>query len=170
MLYARVALGAPSSNENGEMRWWRMSVRTRASVVVSMLLLFAGSACNWLDDPSPDEARLMIDGPAGTRVHLITSTKLLAAVGTDGVTKVEVFEADTTSALLPFESTYSIRDDQAFLALASHLDANLETMRMRVFLDGTEEFDETGPLEEGIDYRFVYAFNQRITPVVDITF
>lgn len=143
---------------------------TRGPILVSMVLSLAVAACNWFDDPSPDEARLMIDGPAGTQVQLITSTKLLAAVTNEGVTKVEVFDADTTNAVLPFESTYVIRDDQAFLALTSHLDANVETMRMRVFLDGTEEFDESGPLEEGVDYRFVYAFNQRVTPVIDITF
>lgn len=147
----------------------RLLMRSAIPALASLGLSLIVTACNWFDDPSPDEARLMIDGPAGAQVRLITSTKFLAAVTNDGVTRVEVFEADTTNAALPFESTYAIRDDQAFLAWTSHLETSLETIRVRVFLDAAKEFDESGPLKDGIDFRFVYTFNQRVTPIVEIT-
>lgn len=147
-----------------------MPKRRRVHSAVTAAFLLSITACNWFDDPSPDEARLMIDGPADTRVQLITSTKFVAGVRSSGVTEVAIIEADTLNATLPFESTYRIRDDQRFLAWTSHLDADLETLQMRVFLDGAKEFDESGPLETGIDYRFVYTFNQRLTEVIDFTF
>lgn len=144
----------------------RIGVRAAAAAA----LIFVLASCDWFDDPSPDQARLLIDGPTGTAVKLLTSTKFVAARRNDGVTAVEIVEADTTSVTLPFEASYNIRDDQRFLAWTSYLGTSIETMRMRVFLDGAKEFDEAGRLDEGIDYRFLYAFNQPVTDVIEITF
>lgn len=137
---------------------------------VGILLVLGTTACNWFDDPAPDEARLMIDGPVGATVQLLTSTKFAAALRTDGVTEVEIIDSETIDATLPFESTYGIRDDQRFLVWASQLETDVENIRVRVFLDGTKQFDESGPLNDGTDYRFVYAFNQGVTERIEVTF
>lgn len=146
------------------------ALHAHARAAAGVLLLLGATACNWFDDPSPDEARLMIDGPAGTTVQLVTSTSFVAARRTDGVTEVEIIDSETISATLPFESTYGIRDEQRFLAWTSQLDSDVENIRVRVFLDGTKEFDQSGPLQEGTDYRFVYAFNQPVSQLIELTF
>ncbi len=116
-----------------------------------------------LDNPQPDEARLVIDGEAGKPIRLITSTQFVAAVNEARETRVEMFVADTTITTLPYERVYDIERDHRFLVEAARLDEDLDTVNVKVFLDDVKQFDEGGILIEGQPYRFVYTFNQALT-------
>lgn len=126
--------------------------------------------CDWFDSPAPDEARVLIDGEVGARIRLITSTKFVAGLNQAGNTRVVVIESDTAYATLPFDGRYSIKGDYRFLVDASLADADLASVRMRVFLDASQEFEEAGPLTPGVSYQFVYTFNQFFTSVIDVVF
>jgi hypothetical protein len=119
--------------------------------------------CGLFDVPSPDEARVLIEGEAGKQVMVITSTKFVASVNEDGQTRVVIFSSDTVLTTLPYERRYAIGGDQRFFAEASRLDADLQTVHLQVYLDEAKRFDEGGPLRDGQPYRFVSTFNQAVT-------
>jgi hypothetical protein len=135
----------------------------RQFVVVLAAVWLTGACGLLLDNPAPEEARLVINGDGGKSVRLITSTEFVAAVTEAGQTRVEMFVSDTLITTLPYERVFDIGDDQRFLVEASWIDTDLETVSVRVFLDDEKRFDEAGVLLEGAPYRFVYLFNQAIT-------
>lgn len=131
-----------------------------AFALVAAILL---TGCGLIEDPVPEEARLVIQGDAGKRVRLITSTKFVAAVTETGLTRVVIIESDTTVVTLPHNQTYSLRGDHRFFAEAAREDADFQLLRMEVYVDRRKQFDEGGPLVAGQPYRFVYTFNQAVT-------
>ncbi|HUG14089.1 MAG TPA: hypothetical protein VMM78_03640, partial [Thermomicrobiales bacterium] len=135
-------------------------MKRTAIVLVSASLLAGG--CDLLTDPSPDEARLVIQGEAGKPVRVIISTVFVAQVDENQRTRVVIIEADTMVTTLPYETVYAIDEDQRFFAEAARLDDDLETVHMQVFIDRRMEFDEGGVLLESHPYRFVYTFNQPV--------
>lgn len=129
-----------------------------------LLAVLAGTAaCGLIEDPSPNEARLVVEGEAGKQVRIIVSTEFVAAVNEVGQTRVVLIESDTLVTTLPYESRYRIEEDQRFFADVSRLEDDLESVHMEVVIDGRVEFAEGGVLLEGQPYRFVYTFNQMIT-------
>ena len=134
----------------------------QTAIMLAVAALVAG-ACSWFDDQVPNEARVVIEGEAGKTVRLIVSTKFLAGVNELGQTRVEIFQSDTIVTTLPYERVYTIEDDQRFFAETARLDADLQNVRMQVFVDDRRQFDEVGALLPGQPYRFVYMFNQALT-------
>jgi hypothetical protein len=136
----------------------------------ALAVLALGTACGWFDDRRPRDVRINLAGPAGAAVEFITSSRFLAGVGVDGITRVSVIVAETTTVTLPFEARYDIRQEQQFLARAGRLDTDLPDLRMQVFVNDEVRFDERGPLLPEAPYVFVYTFNQRITHSIQVTF
>jgi hypothetical protein len=134
---------------------------TRGMTLFCAVLLAGG--CDWFEDPSPEQARLLIQGEAGKSIRLIVSTKFASSVNEIGQTRVVIFESDTLMTTLPYEQVYRIDEDQRFFAEASRLDADLENVHMQVYVDEARHFDQAGRLLEGRPYRFVFSFNQAIT-------
>jgi hypothetical protein len=133
----------------------------RSVILLVAALLPAG--CELVEDPSPEEARLVVEGEAGKQVRIIVSTKFVAAVNDVGQTRIVIFEADTLVTTLPYERRWAIDEDQRFFAEAARLDADLQSVHMEVFIDSRSQFAEGGVLIEAQPYRFVYTFNQQIT-------
>lgn len=119
--------------------------------------------CGLLDNPTPDEARLVIQGDAAKPVRVIISTDFVAQVNQLGQTEVVLFAADTLITTLPYVTVHAIEEHQRFFAEAARLDDDLETLQMQVFIDGRRQFEEGGRLLENQPYRFVYTFNQITT-------
>lgn len=134
--------------------------RTAIVLIASTLL---GGCGLLLDNPSPDEARLVIQGSADNPVRVIISTEFVAQVNELGQTGVVIFVADTLITTLPYERVYTIDEDQRFFAEAARVDVDVESVHMQVFIDGRKQFDEGGMLLETQPYRFVYTFNQAVT-------
>ena len=136
------------------------------SILVAWAVLL--TACDWFDDPSPDTARLRLEGDPGAVVRLVTSVQFLAARTPSGEVRVQLLSADTSRRALPFDTVYTIRGYQRFFAEAARADADVASFRMRVFLDRVPRFDEVGPLREGAPYRFLYALNQYFRDVREV--
>jgi hypothetical protein len=130
---------------------------------ILLLSLLATAACDWFENPAPEQARLVIEGDPSRTVRLVVSTKFVAGVSQNGQTRVEIFEADTVVTTLPYERVYRIEDDQRIFVETSRLDADLANLRMQVFVDDRRQFDEVGALLTGTLYRFVYTYNQALT-------
>lgn len=140
----------------------------KQAAALAALILVPG--CDWFEDQRPERAVVLLDGAPGGVVQVIASTDFLAGVAAGGRTEVVVFSSDTVMATLPFDTTYSIDDEFRFFVQASRANEDLATLHMQVYVDSDKEFDESGPLIEDAPYRFVYAFNQRLTRDIDVVF
>jgi hypothetical protein len=139
------------------------------SRLLAVLLLSGLGGCQ-LEDLRPRQARVSVEGPAGTTVRMITSLNFMAAVDPQGVTRVSVTSSDTTYPTLPVDVSFQIREEQRFLVEVARQDEDVSFIRVRAFVNDSRKFEESGPLLEGAPYRFVYAFNQRLTTEVDVVF
>src|SRR5688572_30462437 len=141
-------------------------MRRTASVLVVTLMAVG---CDWLENPTPKSARLVVEGDAGKQVRLITSSKFATAVTENGDTRVSLGTADTVFTTLPIDRTFTIAGDERFFAEVSRLDTDLQALRMQLFLNSAKKFDENGPLLQGLPFRFLYTFNQTVGRVVEVT-
>lgn len=130
--------------------------------------LLAPVGCDWFDDPTPTEARVVFDGDAATPVRIVLSKRFVAGVDAQRVTRVELIRADTFFRTLPFDTTYDIRQERIFFAEGSVLEEELGNFSMQVLVNGERNFDETGPLTADLPFRFVYTFNQFVTSNIDV--
>lgn len=143
-------------------------MRPPPSVRAVLLALAMGSgACGWFDDPSPDEARLVVESDAATPVRVVVSLRFVAGETEVGDTQVEVFQADTFDVTPPFDRTFGIREEQRFFAEVSRLEED-GRVRVRVYLDGDERFNDTGGLAEEGPFRFVFLFNQIVSRNIEV--
>ncbi len=143
-------------------------MRLRNVWVVPLLLVCAPlPACGWFEDPSPEEARVSLDGAAGDQVEIILSKEFIAGTNSEGITQVQLFQADTIFRMLPFDTVMSIRAEQRFFVRTFDADTLSTQARMQVFIDGTSRYDEQRFVN--VDQLvFVFRFNQPITPVVEL--
>jgi len=137
---------------------------------VLLLALAVGGGCSWFEDPSPEEARVLISGDPAAPIELIVSSRFVAGVNEDGLTRVVIIESDTILTALPFDRKFDIRGDYRFFAQAARRDADIGSMRMQVFIDSRQEFDADGPLVVDGPFRFVFQFNQFLTDAIDVVF
>jgi hypothetical protein len=141
---------------------------TRLALAAALAATNAG--CGLLDPPVPEHARVVLTGPEGANVRLVTSSKFLAGITAEGITRVEVVDADTFVVALPHDSRQRIRSDQRFLALAEAIEGETSQFRMQVFIDDSREYDAAGTLTAASLFRFVYTFNLRVTDQVQVFF
>lgn len=134
------------------------------------LLAVLAAGCNLLEPPVPEEARVVLEGPAGESVRVITSTRFVAGTTTEGTTRIVVINADTADITLPFESRHRIRADQRFMVQTEPIEGETESFRMQVYIDAAKEYDETGTLGPATLFRFVYTFNLGMTDRIEVVF
>ena len=122
--------------------------------------LVAGG-CGWFDDPSPATVSVTLDGQADSFV-IITSTEFFATTNEAGDLGVQVFNSDTTIISFPFERSWDIQDKGRFLLLGMPADSGAVTVRLRVLLDGDEDYDVSVRALIDDPVRYIYLFNQKI--------
>ena len=117
--------------------------------------------CGWFDDPSPATVSVTLDGQADSFV-IITSTEFFATTNEAGDLGVQVFNSDTTIISFPFERSWDIQDEGRFLLLGMPADSGAVTVRLRVLLDGDEDYDASVRALIDDPVRYIYLFNQNI--------
>ncbi len=122
--------------------------------------LVAGG-CGWFDDPSPATVSVTLDGQADSFI-IITSTEFFATTNEAGDLGVQVFNSDTTIISFPFERSWDIQDEGRFLLLGMPADSGAVTVRLRVLLDGDEDYDASVRALIDDPVRYIYLFNQNI--------
>ena len=132
----------------------------RALILLAAAVLIGG--CSEFDDPTPEEARVVIDGDAGKTIRLIISTKFVAGTNEFQQTRVEIFVADTVAVSLPYSRTYRIDRDQRFFVESARLETDLANVNMQVYIDGRKVWVDGSSLVAGRPLRFVYMFNQTV--------
>ncbi len=128
---------------------------------LSLLLGLSAWGCGWLDDPSPEFVRVMIESNDQS-LMLITSTQFVQTTNELGEVGVQVFDSDTTLASFPFDQSWNISEEQRFLLMGFPADSGAVTIRMRILLDGDPDFDKTVTVLIDDPVRYIYLFNQQI--------
>lgn len=128
---------------------------------LSLLLGLSAWGCGWLDDPSPEFVRVMIESNDQS-LMLITSTQFVQTTNELGEVGVQVFDSDTTLASFPFDQSWNISEEQRFLLMGFPADSGAVTIRMRILLDGDPDYDKTVTVLIDDPVRYIYLFNQQI--------
>lgn len=136
-------------------------MRLLASAGLSLLLALPTATCDWLDDPSPEIARVMIDSDDES-LMLITSTQFFQTTNELGEVGVQVFDSDTTFASFPFDQSWNISEEQRFLLMGFPPDSAAVTVRLRVLIDGDTDYDKTVTVLIDEPVRYIYLFNQQV--------
>ncbi len=128
--------------------------------LVLLLALWTGS-CDWLEDPSPEFVRVMIESDDESMM-LITSTQFIPTTNELGEVSVQVFDSDTTTASFPFDQSWNISEEHRFLLMGFPPDSGAVTVRLRVLIDGDPDYDRTVTVLIDEPIRYIYLFNQQI--------
>ena len=134
---------------------------TRFAIVVPLLIATL-AGCGWFDDPTPKEARLVIDGEPGDTAFILQSTKFVAAQTDQGRVRVELIQSDTFRVALPYTETINIVGDLQYFVLVTPPDSTgTPPVQMQVFIDDQLAFNAAGEL--GVNpFQFVYLFNRQL--------
>lgn len=126
------------------------------------LAVITTSGCGWLDDPSPEFVRVMIESDDDS-LMLITSTQFFQTTNELGEVGVQLLDSDTTTiASFPFDQTWDISAEQRFLLMGFPADSGAVTAHLRILLDGDPDYDRTVTVLIDNPVRYIYLFNQRI--------
>lgn len=120
-------------------------LRERAAVVGLLLAAALLAGCNPFDIGPPDQARVILGGPDGATVRLVTSNHVLRSLSEDGDEVIEVIEADTSVVALPFNREYSIQPRKGqynFYARTAAPDSQSVIVRMQVLVGGETFYDQ----------------------------
>jgi len=124
-------------------------------------------ACSWFEDPSPEEVRVSIDGPAGEQVQILMSKQFLTGVTDGGSTQVEIFDKNELVRTLPFDTIISIKREQRFFVRTVDADSISTQARMQVWIDGERKYDESQPVDQR-QLLFLFTFNQPVTSLIEL--
>ena len=142
-------------------RPWQFSLRS------CFLVALAAGGCAWFEDPSPAVVSVTLNGQADSFV-IITSTEFFATTNEAGDLGVQVFNSDTTIISFPFERSWDIRDEGRFLLLGMPADSGAVTVRLRVLLDGDEDYDASVRALIDDPVRYIYLFNQTVLQDIEL--
>ncbi len=135
--------------------------RRWASAGLVLLLALSTGSCDWLEDPSPEFVRVMIESDDES-MTLITSTRFFPTTNELGEVGVEVFASDTTTASFPFDQSWDISEEQRFLLMGFPADSGAVTVRLRILIDDDPDYDRTVTVLIDEPVRYIYLFNQQI--------
>jgi hypothetical protein len=142
-------------------RPWQFSLRS------CLLVALAAGGCAWFEDPSPAVVSVTLDGQADSFV-IITSTDFFTTTNEAGDMRVQVLSSDTAVISFPFEQSWDIEDVGRFLLLGMPADSGAVTVRLRVLLDGDEDYDASVRALIDDPVRYIYLFNQTVLQDIEL--
>ena len=138
-----------------------LPARTRGRIPFALLPLTVVAllpACGILDEGAPETARVLIAGPAGHPLRLVTSSDFDAVSSADGDSReVTVFSADTAAASVPFDRTYGLGPRTRIYVIVGSDSTAAASVRVQVFIDTEIRFDRSTRFADGEDLVFVFA-------------
>lgn len=132
-------------------------------------LVAVAGGCEIFQERTSDNIFFRMDGSPGGIVSVIYSKEFVAGVDEFGVTRVEVFGADTAIHTLPFDTVIDIRVERQIFIQAEPLNmTDTLSVDAQVDVDDRNLYDQSGQLYPTIPWRFLFRFNQRFTDVVEV--
>jgi hypothetical protein len=149
----------PAQNSKKKERWnmrgkaWRSRIGRVFLAGLAMAVLLG---CDSLTSSKlPSEARLMLSDQSGTLpVEISTSRNFLVTEG--GNISFEEFIVDTVS--IPFDQTYNIEDHLRFYVMATNVQDETQSFRMKVTIGENNKYNEIKTLAPGETAQFIYRY------------
>lgn len=135
-------------------------------------LLFLGSValagCEVFEDQTPEFINVRMDGPSGDSVTIIYSSAFVAGINEEGVTRVQVFDADTVVHVLPIDTVIDVRVDRRIFLQGLGPQADTIQVGVDIDVDGRTLFDGVGDLFPDVPWLFLYQFNTLFSDDIEI--
>ena len=132
------------------------------------LLVMGVSSCQVFEDQTPRTLWFHMDGPAGALVTVIYSKQFVAGVDETGITRVEVFGADTVQHTLPLDTIIDVFLERRMFIRAETATTDTLDVDVRVEVNDRSLYDNAGKLYPDIDWKFLYQFNARFTNDIQV--
>lgn len=144
-----------------------MKIPTRLVGVIALAVLLP--ACEIFENQAPETVSFRMDGGPGDVVRVIYSKRFIAGEDETGVTRLEIFEADTVEHQLPIDTIIDVRIERQLYLEAQPLAAT-DTIAVGVRIDVNDRglFNDTGDLLPEIPWQFLYRFNARPTQDIEV--
>jgi len=126
------------------------------------------TACEVFEDQTPEFIHFRMSGTVGETVTVIYSKQFVAGVNESGVTRIQVFGADTVLHTLPIDTIIDVRLEQRIFLQARGSESDTVYVDVKVDVNDRGLYDRDGGLFPGIPWYFLYQFNQRFTDDVEI--
>ena len=135
--------------------------RTRRRILCAVLAVTIVAllpACGILDEGTPKTARVVITGPAGHPLRLVTTSDFDAVSSADGDSReVTVFSADTAAVSVPFDRTYGLGPRTRIYVVVGSDSTAAAAVRVQVFIDNEIRFERSTRFADREDLVFVFA-------------
>ena len=151
------------------MRYERRHLLRASVLAASSALVLSG--CSIFDDPSPHDISVQFSGGEGTPVEVIYSKQFQAGVDESGGTHVQIFLADTVLQVLPVDTVVSVEVEQRIFVQLMPVEADVHlALEAHVRVDGRSVVADSRTVDSANPWRYVYVFNQPVSPIVDVVF
>ena len=143
-------------------------MKTNSRFIGLLALVTLLPACEIFENQTPEMLTFRMAGQAGDTVSVVYSKGFLAANDETGVTRVQLFEADTVKQTLPIDTVIDIRvQRQMFIQALTYA---TDTVDVDVQVDVNERgvFTGSGKLFPAVPWYFLYRFNQAPTQTIEI--
>ncbi len=143
-------------------------MNTLKKTLASLALLATVFGCDVFRDPTPELISFQMSGEAGSQVTVIYSKSFVAAVNEAGVTRVEIFVADTVVHTFPIDTVISIELERQFFAQVATAPTDTLSVSVRVDVDGRNQLSSSGSIFPTTPWQYVYQYNVRFTDIVEV--
>jgi hypothetical protein len=136
--------------------------------LLALALVTASGACSIFEDQSPENIALRMTGSTGQQVQAVYSTRFIAGLTEEGVTQVQIFDADTVTQTLPIDTVVNISENLQFFVEILPMGTDTLDVAVDVEIDGRGILERTGVIFPATPWRYVYQFNQLLSDVVEV--
>ena len=126
------------------------------------------AGCEIFEDQTPETISFTMTGDAGTTVTVLYTSAFIAGVNEDGVTRVEVFDADTVIHTLPIDTIVDVSVDRRLLIRVAPAPTDTISVDVRVLVNDRELVNDDGRIYPEEPWVFLYQFNARFTNDVEV--
>lgn len=141
----------------------------KLKTALALALLATGlSACSIFEDRTPEFINVRMDGPAGELVTVVYSKQFVAGVDEVGITRVQVFGADTVVHSLPVDTVIDVRLERRLFLQAAPPVLDSVDVSVEIDVDGRSLYDRSGKIFLSTPWLFLYQFNARSTDAIEV--
>jgi hypothetical protein len=127
-------------------------------VVLLATVSMLGWGCDILDEGTPENARVILEGGSGEEVEMVTSNDFQIVTSDDGENReVSFFSADTTFVTPSFNQKYSLGSGVRFYIEVSSDEPLAQPVTLRVLIDGERRYNAASTLGDQ-EMEFLYTF------------
>jgi len=120
--------------------------------------VWGSGGCGILDEGTPSNARVIVEGGGGESFSLVTSNNFTVLADQGGENREIILnQADTLEVSAPFNQQYSLGSGIRFYLKAFRESGLAEPVNVKVLVGGEQRYNSTSTLD-GLSMEFVYTY------------